>query len=699
MSNRLAGENSPYLLQHAENPVDWYPWGPEALQRAREEDKPIFLSIGYAACHWCHVMAHESFEDPAVAALMNAGFINIKVDREERPDLDQVYMQAVVAISGSGGWPMSVFLDPEGRPFYGGTYYPPQPRFNIPSFTQILQTISRLWKDDRAKLVESSQQIIEHIHRSQFLPPSAAEIDPTLVEKASLRLAQSYDWKDGGWGRAPKFPQPMAVEFLLFRSMVGDRMALDISNHALQAMARGGMFDLVGGGFSRYSTDDRWLIPHFEKMLYDNAQLARVYLHAFMITGEPFFREVCERTLDFMLWELSDQQADPDSAYLSFFSSLDADSEGVEGKYYVWNYEHVRQALAAAQNQTNLSINPDPFELFQAAYTFTEQGNFEGHNVLQRKADNRSLSEMFDLPVNLIQESLRKINQVLLGVRQKRIPPGLDDKSLTAWNAMTLAAFAEAARYLKRDDYLEAAKKNANFLLDCLVQEGRLMRSWRLGRALNAAYLEDHAALVLALIALYQSDPDLRWYSQAHLLTEEMLKSFSDPDGGFFDTGSEQEQLILRPKDLQDNATPSGNSQAAMALLVMSGYTGSSEWRIMAEKMLASVQETAAQYPTAFGQWLCALDFALHPSQEVALLAENSHPITRSFVDILWHEFRPYALVAMSADQPSPGSPPFLLDKTRINQQPTAFVCKNFTCRQPTNDPQEFERQLHGQSS
>ncbi len=264
---------------------------------------------------------------------------------------------------------------------------------------------------------------------------------------------------------------------------------------------------------------------------------------------------------------------------------------------------------------------------------------------------------------------------------------------------MTLAAFAEAARYLKRDDYLEAAKKNANFLLDCLVQEGRLMRSWRLGRALNAAYLEDHAALVLALIALYQSDPDLRWYSQAHLLTEEMLKSFSDPDGGFFDTGSEQEQLILRPKDLQDNATPSGNSQAAMALLVMSGYTGSSEWRIMAEKMLASVQETAAQYPTAFGQWLCALDFALHPSQEVALLAENSHPITRSFVDILWQEFRPYALVAMSADQPGPGSPPFLLDKTRINQQPTAFVCKNFTCRQPTNDPQEFERQLHGQSS
>ncbi len=319
MPNRLAGENSPYLLQHAENPVDWYPWGPEALQRARDEDKPIFLSIGYAACHWCHVMAHESFEDPAVAALMNAGFINIKVDREERPDLDQVYMQAVVAISGSGGWPMSVFLDPDGKPFYGGTYYPPQPRFNMPSFTQILQTITRLWKDDRAKLVESSQQIIEHIHRSQFLPPSAAEIDPTLVEKASLRLAQSYDWKDGGWGRAPKFPQPMAIEFLLRRSMAGDRMALDISNHALQAMARGGMYDLVGGGFSRYSTDDRWLIPHFEKMLYDNAQLARVYLHAFMITGEPFFREVCERTLDFMLRELSDHQADPNSALFEFF--------------------------------------------------------------------------------------------------------------------------------------------------------------------------------------------------------------------------------------------------------------------------------------------------------------------------------------------------------------------------------------------
>ncbi|OGO29431.1 MAG: hypothetical protein A2Z16_03245 [Chloroflexi bacterium RBG_16_54_18] len=698
MPNLLAGENSPYLLQHSHNPVDWYPWGPEALQRARAEDKPIFLSIGYAACHWCHVMAHESFEDPATAALMNAGFINIKVDREERPDLDQVYMQAVVAISGSGGWPMSVFLTPEGMPFYGGTYYPPAPRYNIPSFTEILQTISRLWKEDRVRLVESSQQIIEHIHRSQFLPTFAAEIDPALLEKASLHLAQSYDWKDGGWGKAPKFPQPMAIEFMLRRSMAGDRMALDVSTHALQAMVRGGMYDLLGGGFSRYSTDDRWLIPHFEKMLYDNAQLARVYLHAFMITGEPFFQEICEQTLDFMLRELSDHRSGDDSGSLCFYSSLDADSEGVEGKYYVWNYEEVQQALAAAQNQNQLSIDLHPFALFQAAYTFSEQGNFEGHNVLHRKTGDQSLSDQFGYPLSLIHETLRKINQVLLDEREKRIRPGLDDKSLAAWNAMALSAFAEAARYLKRDDYLEAARKNAHFLLTRSVQDGRLMRSWRLGRARSSAYLEDHAGLVLALISLYQSDPDLRWYTQALQLTEEMLRNFSDPEGGFFDTSSGQEQLILRSKDLQDNATPSGNSQAATALLIMAAYTGSSGWRVMAEKMLASIQETAAQYPTGFAQWLCALDYALHQSQEVALLGEISHPITRSFVDILWKKFRPYALVAMSAGSPGPGNPPLLLDKTRFNQLPTAFVCKNFTCQLPTNDPQEFERQLHGQS-
>lgn len=696
MPNRLAEENSPYLLQHAGNPVDWYPWSQEALQRAVEEDKPVFLSIGYAACHWCHVMAHESFEDPDTAALMNAGFINIKVDREERPDLDQVYMQAVVAISGNGGWPMSVFLTPDGKPFYGGTYFPPVRRYNMPSFREILSTVARLWQEDRPRLFESSQQITQQVFRSQFLPSSTGELEASVLEQASLRLAQGYDWKHGGWGSAPKFPQPMAIEFLLRRSLDGDRLALDVALHALQAMARGGMYDVIGGGFARYSTDERWLVPHFEKMLYDNAQLARVYLHAFMLTGDPFLKQVCEQTLDFMLRELSDQQSNPDSGALGFYSSLDADSEGVEGKYYVWDQAEILQVLSSvAQAGGNIPAS-GLLALFEAAYSLTGQSNFEDHYVLQRQLDDQALAARFGLEEKRVKQLLDEAHRALLAEREKRIRPGLDDKALTSWNALAVSAFAEAARYLRREDYLQAARRNAAFLLDNMVAGDRLLRSWRQGRARHPAYLEDYAGLVLALLDLYQSDADLRWFSGAGQLCTMLLEGFSDPSGGFYDTHHDQDNLIVRPKDLQDNATPCGNSQAARALLAMSAFNGSSSLRSQAEDMLASIQEVAAQVPTAFAGWLSAIDAALHPPQEVVLLGDPAHPISQSFVDILWKEFRPHVVLALSPADPAPGSPPVLLGKSQLNRLPTAFVCRNFVCQLPTNDPQDFESQLHG---
>ncbi|NUM49280.1 MAG: thioredoxin domain-containing protein, partial [Anaerolineales bacterium] len=429
MPNRLAHENSPYLLQHQHNPVDWYPWGSEALERAKREDKPIFLSIGYAACHWCHVMEHESFIDPRTAALMNEHFINIKVDREERPDLDGIYMQAVVAMTGSGGWPMSVFLTPDGVPFYGGTYFPPARRYNMPAFTEVLAAIANTWENDRARALRSGEQLKTHLQQEMRPLPTAVALSPETAQQAAMGLAQSYDWKNGGWGQAPKFPQPMTIDFLLNRATRGDKFALEIATHALDAMAKGGMYDVVGGGFARYSVDDRWLVPHFEKMLYDNAQLARVYLHAYLITKNAFYRRIVEETLDFVIRELTH----PDGG---IYSSLDADSEGEEGKFYIWTLEEIRDVLR------------EEADFFIAAYHVTEGGNFEGHTVLQRALSDEELAEQFALPVEKVTPRLQAAHARLLKRRAGRIRPGTDDKVLTAWNGLMLLAFAEAGRYL-----------------------------------------------------------------------------------------------------------------------------------------------------------------------------------------------------------------------------------------------------------
>ena len=500
MTNQLANQNSPYLLQHMDNPVDWYPWGDQALQKAKAENKPIFLSIGYAACHWCHVMERESFEDPATAAIMNQHFVNIKVDREERPDLDGIYMKAVVAITGQGGWPMSVFLTPDLQPFFGGTYFPPVPRHGMSSFSQVLEKISEIWAEKPNELILSGEKLTEHLQtQQQHLSTQGELLSKDTLTSATLKLIQSYDWKNGGWGTAPKFPQPMSLLYLLRQASQGDQQALEISEHALNAMAQGGMYDLVGGGFARYSVDDQWLVPHFEKMLYDNAQLARAYLHAYLLTREPYYRQITEQTLDFVLAELTH----PDGG---FFSSLDADFEGEEGKFYVWSHTELEKLLTA-----------DEFALLKETYQISEAGNFEGQIVLRQKTSG-PLSPETHL-------QLASIREKLFSARSTRIRPNTDDKVLVSWNAWMSIAFAEAGRYLGTAKYLRAAQNNLGFMLSSMVENDRLLRSWREGQAQHAAYLEDYAGLVLALLALYQSDHDNRWFEHAHRLTDQMIES------------------------------------------------------------------------------------------------------------------------------------------------------------------------------
>ncbi len=675
MPNRLTNENSPYLLQHAENPVNWFPWGKEALEKSKSENKPIFLSIGYAACHWCHVMEHESFEDPETAALMNEHFINIKVDREERPDLDSIYMTATQAMTGSGGWPMSVFLTPDLRPFYAGTYFPPVRRYNMPSFKEVLLALANAWENEREKILESGQKITAHIQAQT----SPSKYDLKLTEEhlsaVTKALYDGYDWGYGGWGDAPKFPQPMLIEFLIRQSTRGDEIAEKMSKHVLHAMARGGLYDVVGGGFARYSTDNFWRTPHFEKMLYDNAQLALVYLHAYLLSGEKQFRRVCEETLDFIVREMTHPEG-------GFYSSLDADSEGEEGKFYVWTAEEIKSVLG------------NDYDFFKSAYGLSEHGNWEGKTILQRALDATTLAARFDLSIENANIKLNDCHTKLLSRRNERIRPGTDDKVLVFWNALALTAFAEAGRYLKREDYKLSAIRNAQFLLDNLQQDGRLLRSWRNGQAKHNAYLEDYASFILGLLALYQTDQSSKWYTAAKKLAEEMVAHFKDTDNGFFDTRNDHETLLIRPKSIQDSATPSGNALAATALLQLTTYGENPAWRDIVDEMISSNLEIILRHSTAFAQWLCVADFAVGPVKEVALIGESGNLNTQSFLDSIWKTYRPRQVNAISLYPPESASPPLLRDRILLNDQPTAYVCQNFVCNQPTNDPKELEAQL-----
>ena len=676
MPNHLTNETSPYLLQHVDNPVDWYPWGPEAMAVAEAEDKPILLSIGYAACHWCHVMAHESFEDPVTADQMNADFVNVKVDREERPDVDSIYMQAVTSMIGRGGWPMTVFLTPEGKPFYAGTYFPNAPRHGMPSFRQVLAGIARAWKEDRDEVLLSASAIAEQLAALSHMGLELGSLDDGILRSAVRTLAGRFDAVWGGFGGAPKFPQPMTLEFLLRKSLRdGDSNALAMAEKTLEAMARGGMYDQLGGGFARYSVDERWLVPHFEKMLYDNAQLARVYLHAWQMTRNPFFRRVTEETLDYALREMRHEEG-------GFYSSQDADSEGVEGKFYVWSADEIRDALG-----------PDA-DAFIRVYGVSDAGNWEGQNVLNLHLNPEAFAAQTGVDPEALAARIADARARLYQARAERIRPGLDDKVLTSWNGLMLAALAEAGPALGRPDYVEVAKASAEFLHRTMRSaSGRLFRTWKAGSAAKYnAYLEDYAFLAEGLLALYEATFEARWLTWARELVELMRRHFSDEgNGGFFDTSDDHEALLHRPKELQDNAIPCGNSVAATVLLKLSLLTGDVDGWQLAEQSVGRMAKLMAEYPAGFGQWLNAAIFALSEPREVALV--GSAPQLAPLLEVVRREYRPFQAVAARATEDDPVVP-LLADRTQVDQRGTAYVCRHFTCQAPTTDPQALADQL-----
>jgi uncharacterized protein len=687
-TNRLANETSPYLLQHAHNPVDWYPWGPDALEKAKREQKPIFLSIGYAACHWCHVMERESFEDEATAAQLNEGFVPVKVDREERPDLDAVYMDAVQAMTGQGGWPMSVFLTPEGRPFYGGTYFPGDRRYGMPSFRDVLEGVSRAWREDREAVESAGSRLVDAIDsavRTQATPPGATTSrgaalagGQAVLETAVLGLERSFDAANGGWGGAPKFPQPMVIEFLLRQHLrTGDARPLAMARRSLDAMAAGGIYDHLGGGFARYATDARWLVPHFEKMLYDNAQLARIYVHAFQFTGDARYRAVAEQTLDFVLREMRTAEG-------GFASSQDADTAGEEGKTYVWSAAEIREELGADA------------PLFEAAYGVSETGNWEGKTILSRVKDDSTLAKEQGVGEPDVQGRLASARARLLQRRQERLQPARDDKVLAAWNGLMLAAFADASRALDRREYGDAATRAADFLLTALrTPDGRLRRSWKDGRASQAAVLEDYTHLADGLLALYETTFEERWFVAARELMDHVLAHFRDPSGSFFDTSDEHEALITRPKGLQDNALPSGNAMAALVLLRLAAFTGEARYREAAEQALDVVVGAAGRYPAAFGQWLNALDFALAPVDEIAIVGDPRSTDASALLAPVQLPYRPWQVLAATAS-PASSVVPLLADRHMVDGRATAYVCRNFACRQPVTDAAALVGQLAG---
>ena len=679
VSNHLANETSPYLLQHADNPVNWYPWGEEALRKAQTEDKPIFLSIGYSACHWCHVMAHESFEDGRVAAILNEHFVSIKVDREERPDLDRIYMSAVQALTGSGGWPMSVFLTPDGKPFYGGTYFPPAPRYGMPSFTQVVLSIADAWQNRRQELIESGSNLVTAIERQIAVPEGVKRegVKRETLESAFQNLRRGFDEINGGWGGAPKFPQPMVLEFLLvYHHATADPQALRMVTQTLEAMARGGIYDQLGGGFHRYSVDDHWLVPHFEKMLYDNAQLARVYLHAWQVTGAPLFRAIVEEVLDYVLREMTAPTG-------GFYSTQDADSEGEEGKFFIWTPDEIRGVLG------------DQAAPFMEAYGVTGRGNFEGKSILEFVG---SLEK---------RQALADARRRLFEARESRVHPGRDDKVLTSWNGLMLAAFAEAARVLspspnsgrggrgvRADHYRQVAERNAAFLLSELrTPDGRLYHTWRDGVARVNGYLEDYTHLIEGLLELYQTTFDPRWYTAACELAEAMIEHFGAP-AGFFDTSDDHETLIVRPRELQDNAVPSGNGMAACVLLRLAGLAVEPRYGELARAALGPLQPLLARHPLGFGQWLIALDYALSHPREIAVVGDLRSPDTRALLDVCATGYRPHQVLAVGVPDDGQFTVPLLQERGQVEGRATAYVCVDFTCRPPVTEPAALRTEI-----
>jgi uncharacterized protein YyaL (SSP411 family) len=658
MPNRLAAATSPYLLQHADNPVDWYEWGEEAIDRARREDKPILLSVGYAACHWCHVMERESFEDEDTAALMNEHFVSVKVDREERPDVDSIYMDAVQAMTGHGGWPMTVFLTPEGEPFFAGTYFPNQDRNGMPAFRKVLVAVAEAWTARRGDLLGQGKRVVEAIARGPS--PTEEPLTEEILRGALDALRRSFDPEWGGFGQAPKFPQPMTLELVLRLDARGWEGARDMASTTLDRMASGGMYDVVGGGFHRYSTDRRWLVPHFEKMLYDNAQLARLYVHAHQVTGQDAYRRVAEQTLDYLLREMRH----PDGG---LFSAQDADSEGVEGKFYVWSWEELVK-VAGEEVAAVLGASPG--------------GNWEGTNILRSTGQE-------------IPAEWPRIRAALLERRNARVPPATDDKVLAGWNGLAVSALAVAGRTLGKWDYVDAATTAADFVLTGLRdRNGRLLRAWRDGRTSGPAYADDHALMAGACLDLYETTFDVRWFEECRRLADELIQLFHDPDGGgFFQTGADAERLVLRPKELFDNAVPSGNSAAAEVLLRLSLFTREASYERAAVSALRAIRDLLVRAPTAFGTALGALDLYFGPSREVAVAGDPADDRTGRLIHEVWRRYLPNVVLA-SADPGRGSSVPLLAGRTAVDGKPAAHVCERFVCQRPLTEPEELAAQL-----
>ncbi len=679
--NRLADESSPYLRQHAANPVDWYPWGDDALVAARERDLPIFLSVGYSACHWCHVMAHESFEDPSVASVMNANFVNVKVDREERPDVDAVYMQAVQALTGSGGWPMSVWLTPDGRPFYAGTYFPPADRHGLPAFVRVLEAVSDAWANRRGELLESAGQIAAALGSAatDAAAAGATARRPTVdtLHAAVAGLKQSFEPQYGGFGRAPKFPPAMTLAFLCGRTATDDDPAiLEMITTTLDAMAAGGMYDQIGGGFARYSTDNFWLVPHFEKMLYDNALLLRAYTQGWVITGSPRYRRIVEETIAYLLRDLRRPGG-------GFASAEDADSEGEEGRFYVWSLAEIEEVCG-----------PDAAEVVRF-YGVTANGNFEGRNILHVVDRNEEPTA-----------AVRRAGRALFERRATRVRPGLDDKVLLAWNALAARSLAEAGAVFGRDDWLEAAATTVRFLLANLRRtDGRLLRSWQesaperpdTGRARHLAYADDHAALLGALVTLAELD-DPAWLGEARAIADDLARLFHDDErGGFFTTGSDAAALIVRPKDYEDNATPSENSLAAGALLRLAALTGEARPEELASEIVVAVAPIATRHPVGFGELLQAVERMVLPPLEIAIVGSADDPGRAALRAEVTRRLLPSAVLLTSDGSPgTAAASPLLEGRVAVGGGATAYVCERFSCRAPLSDPDALRAELDG---
>ena len=662
--NRLARETSPYLLQHAENPVDWFPWGEEALEAAAADDRPIFLSIGYAACHWCHVMERESFEDAETAAFLNAHFVPIKVDREERPDLDGIYMDAVQAMTGQGGWPLSAFLTPEGRPFFAGTYFPKEATHGLPSFRQVLEGIVEAWRDRREDIERQGGRIVDALSRASSIPGSDEPLTGEIAAHAFEALRSVFDGRMGGFGAAPKFPQPMTLEFVLRMAVRGTPGALEMMTTTLDRMASGGIHDQVGGGFARYSTDAAWHVPHFEKMLYDNAQLAQLYVRAWLLTRDDRYRRIATQTLQYLLREMRHEEG-------AFFSSQDADADGVEGKFSTWSWDEL-VALVGEEAAT--------------AFGATRDGNWEGTNVLWLPSGRE--------PEDL---DLDEARRVLFETREQRTRPATDDKILTAWNAMAIQAFAEAGRAFDEPRFIEASETCLRFILANLRRpDGRLLRSWREGVPGRPAFCDDHALLASACLTLYSTTGEIGRFREAVALADTLVALFHDADrGGFFQTGADDDPLVLRPKELYDNAVPSGNSVAADVLQRLALLSGDRERERIGLSAIRLVRDALERAPTAFGHALVALDLYLGPSREVAIVGNLDHPGTRALMHEIHRErFLPNVILAIAPEGTLSDRPALLEDRPQVDGAPTAYVCERFSCLLPVTRPEDLARQL-----